>query len=108
FIAGLKGGLDPQLMIDVFNAGSGRSGATQDKFPKHVLNGKYDFGFPIASVCKDIGLAVEECQALGGPVWVGAQSRQVWLSALLQGGAAHDMTELVEFVRAWSAKDGPG
>ena len=105
YVAGLRGGLDPRLMLDVFNAGSGRSGASQDKFPKHVLTGAFDFGFPVSSVCKDIGLAVDECQALGVPMWIGGQARQLWLSALLQGGPGRDMTELVQLVDAWSAKD---
>ncbi|CAN5390206.1 NAD(P)-dependent oxidoreductase [soil metagenome] len=103
YVAGIKGGLSPETMMTVFNAGSGRNGATSDKFPKYVLPGTFDFGFPIASVCKDINLAVDECQALGVPMWVGGQSRQLWQQAYLQNGAARDMTSLVEFVEAWSA-----
>jgi len=90
-------------MMTVFNAGSGRNGATSDKFPKYVLPRTFDFGFPISSVCKDISLAVDECQALGVPMWVGGQSRQMWLSAYLQDGAKMDMTSLVTFVERWSA-----
>lgn len=102
YVAGLKGGLDPKTMMEVFNAGSGRNSATVDKFPKHVLPGGFDFGFPIASVCKDIGLAVDECQALGVPMWLGGQARQLWQSAYLQGGGPQDMTTLVKFVERWS------
>ena len=36
-VMGAKAGLDPQVMIDVINAGSGRNSATQDKFPRSVL-----------------------------------------------------------------------
>jgi 2-hydroxy-3-oxopropionate reductase len=104
YVAGIKGGLDPQVMMNVFNAGSGRNGATVDKFPKHVLPGSFDFGFPIGSVCKDIGLAVDECQALGVPMWLGGQARQLWQSAYLQDGAKEDMTALVKFVERWSAR----
>ena len=77
FVAGVKGGLDPQVMMAAINAGSGRSGASQDKFMKQVLPGTFDFGFPIASVCKDIGLAIQECEALGVPMWVGNTARQL-------------------------------
>lgn len=106
FVAGVKGGLDPEVMMSVFNAGSGKNGATLDKFPKQVLPGTFDFGFPIGSVCKDIGLAVEECQALGVPMWVGSTARQVWNYAGMQDGKARDMTELVKYVESWS--DGKG
>jgi hypothetical protein len=36
-MGGVKAGLDPQVMLDVINLGSGRNSATQDKFPKSVL-----------------------------------------------------------------------
>jgi 2-hydroxy-3-oxopropionate reductase len=102
FVAGVKGGLDPEVMMSVINAGSGKNGATMDKFPKHVLPRTFDFGFPIASVCKDIGLAVEECQALGVPMWVGSSLRQVWNVAAQQDGGKRDLTELVLDIEAWS------
>jgi 2-hydroxy-3-oxopropionate reductase len=102
YVAGVKGGLDPETMMAVINAGSGRNGATQDKFPKQVLPRTFDFGFPISSVCKDIGLAIEECEALGVPMWVGNTVRQLWNFAALQDGARRDMTELVTYIESWS------
>ena len=101
-VAGAKGGLDAATMLAVINASSGRNGATEDKFPKWVLPRTFGFGFPIASVCKDISLAVEECQALGVPMWVGGAARQLWHYALAQGGAANDMTSLVTYIEAWA------
>lgn len=106
FVAGIKGGLDPEVMMAVFNAGSGKNGATMDKFPRHVLPRTFDFGFPIASVCKDIGLAVDECQALGVPMWVGNAARQVWNFAMMQDGTRRDMTELAAYVEHWASGQG--
>ena len=102
FVAGVKGGLDPQIMMSAINAGSGRSGASQDKFMKQVLPGSFDFGFPVGSVCKDIGLAVEECEALGVPMWIGNTVRQVWNLAGKHDGMQRDMTELVKSIEDWS------
>lgn len=107
FVAGVRGGLDPQVMMAAINAGSGRSGASQDKFMKQVLPGTFDFGFPISSVCKDIGLAVEECEALGVPMWVGNTVRQLWNFAGNQDGMQRDMTELVTAIQGWAARGGP-
>jgi 2-hydroxy-3-oxopropionate reductase len=106
FVAGVRGGLDPEVMMSVINSGSGKNGATLDKFPKHVLTRSFDFGFPVGSVCKDIGLAVDECQALGVPMWVGSVARQVWNYAAMQDGAKRDMTELVKYVERWSSSEG--
>jgi 2-hydroxy-3-oxopropionate reductase len=102
FVAGVKGGLDPQVMMAAINAGSGRSGASQDKFMKQVLPRSFDFGFPVSSVCKDIGLAVEECEALGVPMWVGNTVRQLWNFAGNQDGMQRDMTELVRSIEDWA------
>ncbi len=107
FVAGVKGGLDPKLMLDVINISSGRSAASQEKFMRQVLPRSFDFGFPISSVCKDIGLAIEECEALGVPMWVGSQSRQVWNFAMAQGGARRDMTELVNYIEQWAGAEPP-
>ena len=102
FVAGVRGGLDPQVMMSAINAGSGRSGASQDKFMKQVLPGSFDFGFPVGSVCKDIGLAIVECEALGVPMWVGNTVRQVWNFAGRQDGMQRDMTELVRSIEGWA------
>jgi 2-hydroxy-3-oxopropionate reductase len=107
FVAGVRGGLDPQVMMAAINAGSGRSGASQDKFMKQVLPGTFDFGFPVSSVCKDIGLAVEECEALGVPMWIGNTVRQLWNFAGKQDGMQRDMTELVRSIEDWAEGTGP-
>lgn len=107
FVAGVKGGLDPKVMLDVINISSGASAASQQKFMRQVLPRSFDFGFPISSVCKDIGLAIEECEALGVPMWVGSQARQVWNFALKQDGARRDMTELVQYIEQWAGAEPP-
>lgn len=107
FVAGVKGGLDPQVMMAAINSGSGRSGASQDKFMKQVLPRSFDFGFPVGSVCKDIGLAVEECEALGVPMWVGNTVRQLWNFAGRQDGMQRDMTELVTSIERWATPAAP-
>ena len=43
-VTGVKAGLDPRLMLDVINAGTGRSTATEIRFPKFVLPGKFELG----------------------------------------------------------------
>jgi len=97
-VAGVKAGLDPDLMIAAINAGSGRNTATLDKIPRAVLTRSFDFGFPISGALKDVGLAVDECQALGIPVWMGAAARQLWQYAYAQGEPKRDMTVLITYL----------
>ena len=47
---GVKAGLDAKVLIDIINAGSGRNSATQDKFPRSILPGTFDFGFATGPV----------------------------------------------------------
>jgi 3-hydroxyisobutyrate dehydrogenase-like beta-hydroxyacid dehydrogenase len=99
---GVKAGVDPAAMLDVLNASSGRNSATQDKIPKHVLNRKFDFGFANALSFKDVRLCLEEAEALGVPMVVGAAVRQMLSITHRVHGAAADCTELVKVVENWA------
>jgi 2-hydroxy-3-oxopropionate reductase len=102
FVAGVKAGLDPDLMLTVINAGTGRNSATQEKFPRSVLPRTFDFGFPIAGACKDVGLAIGECRALGLPMLVGSAAHQLFEFAYARGGARRDMTSLITYIEPWA------
>ena len=45
--AGQRFGLDPQVMIDVFNRSSGQSRSTSSKWPDFVLPGAFNSGFAL-------------------------------------------------------------
>jgi 2-hydroxy-3-oxopropionate reductase len=53
-------------------------------------------------VCKDIGLAIDECQALGVPMWIGSAARALWQYASAKGGARKDMTALITYIEPWA------
>jgi 3-hydroxyisobutyrate dehydrogenase-like beta-hydroxyacid dehydrogenase len=101
-VMGAKAGLDPKVMIDVINAGSGRNSATQDKFPRCVLPRKFDFGFPIELLYKDVKLCLDEGEALGVPMLVGNAVREMLGVAKSTQGPRADITELVKCVEAWA------
>lgn len=50
-------GIEPAVMIDVINASTGRSQATEVKFPGHILPGTYDSRFGMDLMLKDLGIA---------------------------------------------------
>jgi 2-hydroxymethylglutarate dehydrogenase len=56
-IMGEKLGLPAAPMIEVFNNGTARSFATEVRFPKFILNGKFDMGVPFSTAFKDVSLA---------------------------------------------------
>jgi 3-hydroxyisobutyrate dehydrogenase-like beta-hydroxyacid dehydrogenase len=101
-VLGTKAGLDPAVMLDVINAGSGRNTATADKFPRCVLPRKFDFGFATDLLYKDVRLCLEEGERLGVPMIVGNAVRQlVGITKALKGEGS-DITEIVQPVEQWA------
>jgi 3-hydroxyisobutyrate dehydrogenase-like beta-hydroxyacid dehydrogenase len=101
-VLGVKAGLDPTVMIDVINAGSGRSTASEDKFPRAILPRRFDYGFALGLMAKDVNLCIAEAEALGVPMWIGNAVKQLWLYGLAQGGPEQDFTELIKHLEKWA------
>jgi 3-hydroxyisobutyrate dehydrogenase-like beta-hydroxyacid dehydrogenase len=99
---GVKAGLDPKVLIDIINAGSGRNSATQDKFPRSILNGKFDFGFATGLSYKDVRLCVDEAESMGVPMVVGAAVRQMLAVTQAKYGAASDFTYIAKVLEEWA------
>jgi 3-hydroxyisobutyrate dehydrogenase-like beta-hydroxyacid dehydrogenase len=99
---GVKAGVDPKVMLDAINAGSGRNSATQDKFPNSVLPGTFDFGFATGLLYKDVRLCVDEAEALGVPMVLGALVRQMLALTQAKYGAASDFTSIAKVIEEWA------
>jgi 3-hydroxyisobutyrate dehydrogenase-like beta-hydroxyacid dehydrogenase len=99
---GVKAGLDPKILLDIINAGSGRNSATQDKFPRSVLPGTFDFGFATGLSYKDVRLCVDEAEALGVPMVVGAAVRQMLAVTQAKFGAQSDFTCIAKVLEEWA------
>jgi 3-hydroxyisobutyrate dehydrogenase-like beta-hydroxyacid dehydrogenase len=99
---GVKAGLDPAVMLEVINASSGRNSATQDKIAQHVLNRRFDFGFANALSFKDVRLCLDEAEALGVPMVVGAAVRQMLSITQQLHGSDADVTDMVRVLENWA------
>ncbi|MFW5679575.1 MAG: NAD(P)-dependent oxidoreductase [Pseudomonadota bacterium] len=97
-VLGTKAGLDPRVMVDVINAGSGQNTATSDKFPRQIIPGTFAAGFATGLICKDIRLCLELAAAEGVPMWVGNNVAHLWQQALSQNGPGSDFTTVVQVV----------
>lgn len=101
-VMGVKAGLDPSVMCDVFNVSSGRNSATQDKFPRSVITGTFDFGFATGLSYKDVRLCLDEAEALGVPTPVGAAVRQMLSITNALYGSESDFTSMVRPIETWA------
>lgn len=75
---GTSVGLDMGTTLEVLNASSGRSAASEDKFVNHVLTGTYSSGFANTLMAKDVGLYVDAVEAEGAPSDVGHLTAELW------------------------------
>lgn len=101
-VMGAKAGLDAAQMLEIINAGTGRNSATQDKFPKAVLPGTFDYGFSTGLSYKDVGLCVDEAEAMGVPMVVGAAVRQLLAITNASYGPDSDFTSVCRVVEGWA------
>ncbi len=101
-VMGAKAGLDPNVLLEIINAGSGRNSATVDKFPRAVVPRTFDYGFATGLSYKDMRLCVDEAENLGVPMILGAQVRQILAATNAKYGAQSDFTEVVRIYEEWA------
>nr|WP_197939610.1 NAD(P)-dependent oxidoreductase [Mycobacterium stomatepiae] len=95
-VMGVKAGLDPAVMIEVLNAGSGATSASRDKFPRAVLPRTFDYGFATGLMVKDVRLYLAEAKTLGVPVDVAETIGRLWEAAALDEGPDSDFTAVIK------------
>lgn len=93
-----KFGIDSQTLIDVINASTGRNNSTENKFAQFILNEKFNSGFALGLMAKDITLAMEVASALDVPAELGRATLELWKKAQEKVGGTADHTEIARFV----------
>ena len=107
-IAGQRFGLDPAVMLEIINAASGRSASTENKWPNYVLTEKYDAGFAIRLMVKDLKLALGIEHATGVPALASEAVLTTWEAALADLPPDSDHTTIARWLSARGAKDAEG
>ncbi len=102
FAMGVKNGLDPQVMLDVINAGSGQNTSTLDKFPRAVLPRTFDIGFAAVLAHKDLKLCVDEGEALGVPMVIGSAVKELYVMTIAKYGQNADMSDVARLMESWT------
>jgi 3-hydroxyisobutyrate dehydrogenase-like beta-hydroxyacid dehydrogenase len=95
-VMGVKAGLDPRIMLDVINAGTGRNTATEDKFGRIVLPRTFNLGFTVGLMTKDLKLCLAEGEALGVPMEVAEAVTRMLQIACDENGPDKDLSTVVQ------------
>lgn len=96
-LIGSRFGLDPAMMVDVLNASTGMNNSTQKKFKQFVLSRKFDAGFGLDLMVKDLGIALGVAQSTGTTAPFSGLCRDMWGGAQKVLGSGQDHTALARF-----------
>ncbi|MGO6986368.1 NAD(P)-dependent oxidoreductase [Rhizobium leguminosarum] len=96
-LIGQKFGLDPSLMVDVLNVSTGMNNSTQKKFKQFVLSRRFDAGFGLDLMVKDLGIALGVANATDTPVPFAGLCLDLWASAQKVLGRGQDHTAVARF-----------
>jgi 3-hydroxyisobutyrate dehydrogenase len=97
-LAGQRFGLQPEVMLEIINGSSGRSGSSENKWPNFILPGSYDSGFGLRLMLKDMRTAVDLADQLGVPIELGDEAVQHWAQAADGLAPTADHTEVAKWL----------
>ena len=95
---GVKLGLDPSKMLNVINSSTGKSFSSDFKFPNQVLTRKFEVGFTLDLMVKDLKIAMNMAEEEKVPMFISSASFQLWKHAWSQGRGSQDHTAIVKHI----------
>lgn len=95
-LMGQRFGLDAGLMVDVLNASTGMNNSTQKKMRQFVLSRRFDAGFGLDLMVKDLSIALEVGRDTATPTPFAALCREMWASAAAALGPGQDHTAMAQ------------
>lgn len=93
-LIGQRFGLDPAVMVDVLNAATGMNNSTQKKFKQFVLSRKFNAGFTMGLLAKDLSIALQVGRETATPAPVSALCKELVAAAQTMFGSDADHTEM--------------
>ena len=89
-LIGKRFGLDPAVMVDVLNASTGMNNSTQKKLKPFVLSRRFDSGFGLELMVKDLSIALGIARDGGIAAPLSSLTRELWAAAqAMQVGPDH-------------------
>lgn len=96
---GEKAGLDGAAVVEVISQGAAGSWQMVNRH-KTMLEGRYDFGFAVDWMRKDLGICLDTAEAIGAPLPVTALVDQFYKDVQALGGRRYDTSSLIHRLRA--------
>ena len=96
-----KGGIDPELMLEILNASAAKSGLISYKAP-FVFKRDFTTNFSTKWMHKDIGLALGSAEGLGLPMPLTSLTKQMFQAAISEGYGEEDMCSTIRLMEHWA------
>ena len=90
-----KAGVDPKLVLDVISKGAAQSWQMENR-GNTMIDGKFDFGFAVDWMRKDLGICLEEAKRNGARLPVTALVDQFYADVQQAGGGRLDTSSLIK------------
>ena len=94
----MRSGLDPQRVIDVISKGAAQSWQMENR-AKTMIDDKYDFGFAVDWMRKDLGICLAEARRNGAALPVISLIDQFYARVQQLGGGRWDTSSLLRVLR---------
>jgi 3-hydroxyisobutyrate dehydrogenase len=96
-LIGQDAGLDPSIMVDVLNSSTGMNNSTKNKLKQFVLSRRFDSGFGLNLMVKDLSIALGVATEAGIAAPLSELVQQLWTNAASLLGPGRDHTEVAVF-----------
>jgi 3-hydroxyisobutyrate dehydrogenase-like beta-hydroxyacid dehydrogenase len=93
-----RAGLDAERVLDVISKGAAQSWQMENR-GKTMVADKFDFGFAVDWMRKDLGICLEEARANGSALPVTALVDQLYSRIQARGGGRWDTSSLIRLLR---------
>jgi 3-hydroxyisobutyrate dehydrogenase-like beta-hydroxyacid dehydrogenase len=102
-----KGGIAPELMLEILNNSAAKSGLITFKAP-FVFRRDFTTNFSTKWMHKDIGLALESAQEMGLPMPMTSLTEQIYQAAIAEGYGEDDLCATIRVMERWAGVEVKG
>jgi 3-hydroxyisobutyrate dehydrogenase len=91
-------GVDPEKLVEALNGGSGRNSATLTNYPTWIFTDKFDSGFTMKLMRKDVRLAMDLLRSQNIDAPIAEEAGRLWAESARSISDAEDFNRIVQFI----------
>jgi 3-hydroxyisobutyrate dehydrogenase/2-hydroxy-3-oxopropionate reductase len=100
-VVATKGGIAPELMLEILNNSAAKSGLIALKAPA-IFARDFKTNFSTKWMAKDVGLVLESAKAMNVPLPVTALTEQMLRATIARGWGDDDFCSLIQVLEEWA------